>query len=58
MFGELVVNLNFLVVEGSTFYVIRGDPAMERLKGVIDLGNRQVSLKKEGKTVIMPLEPD
>lgn len=54
-FGDLVVNLYFLVVDGSPFDVIVGDPAMEELKGVIDLGNRQVRLTKEQKKVLIPL---
>lgn len=42
----------------SPFDVIVGDQHMEELRGVIELGNREVTFKKEEKTVILPLESE
>lgn len=57
-FGELVVNIELLVVDCYTLDIIIGDTAMGQLKGAINLVNRQVRLAKEGIYVIMTPEPD
>lgn len=39
---EMVVDLDFIVVDRSQLDVIIGDTAMEDLKGIIDIGNRTI----------------
>lgn len=48
-FADMVVKLDLLVVEGCRFDFIIGDPAMEDLEGVIDIGKRTVSLNRGEK---------
>lgn len=50
-----MVSVELMVVEGSAFDVTIGDPTMEKLGGIIDLGNRQVSLIKGIYTLDIPL---
>lgn len=57
-FGELVVIIDFRVVDGSLFDEIIGDWTIEQIEGVIDLGNRLVRLTKDGHTFVVLLEPD
>lgn len=45
-FGDFTVKLYFLVVDGSTFDVILGDPSMEEFKCVIDFVKLQVRVTK------------
>lgn len=57
-FRELVVSLEFIVVAGSPFEVIIEDQNMEGLKGVIDIGNRQLCITKDQGTVVIHFLPD
>lgn len=57
-FGDMVVELDFLVVEGSPLDVIIGDPTIKYLQGVIYIGKRVVQLTNIEHTVEFPLEPD
>lgn len=55
---EKKVNLYFLVVERLPYDVNIGDPSMEELKVVLDLGNRVASLVIDGKVVQLSPDPD
>lgn len=55
---ENVVKLTFLVVEGSPYDVIVGDPTMETMEGVLDLGNQVASFVVDGDKIEIPMEPD
>lgn len=50
-FRALTISLAYLVIEGSPFDVIIGDPTMQILQTVIDLGRRQVRFIKEDHAV-------
>lgn len=53
-----VVNPNFLVVQGSPYDVIVGDPTMESMEGVLDLGHRVGSFVVYGDKIEIPREPE
>lgn len=55
---EKVVNLIFLVVEGSPFDVIVEDPTTQTMEGFLDLGNRVSSSVVDGEKIEIPMEPD
>lgn len=53
---DVVVKL--MVVDGSPFDVIIGNPAMGDLQGVFDFGKRTVRLTRGEHTVELPFERD
>lgn len=55
---ERVMKLNFLVVKGSPYDVMLGDPVMEIVEGVLDLVNRLASFVVNGDKIEIPMEPD
>lgn len=55
---QKVVKLNFLFVDGSPYEVIVGDPIMEILQGVLDLGYREESFSIDGQRVEITMELD
>lgn len=53
-----IVNLSFLVVEGSPYDVFVRDPTMENMKGVLDLRKLVASFVINGNQVEIPMQPD
>lgn len=54
-FGDSTVRLDVLVVYGSPFQDIIGDPTMENMKEALDLGICLTHLKIDGKKVTIPI---
>lgn len=57
-FVDMVVNLDLIVGDGSPFDVIIGDPAMEDLHAIINIGKRTVRFTREAHTIERTMEPD
>ena len=57
-FAGLKDQLDFLVVEGTPFDGIIGCPALEKVQACLDLGQQQVTITVNGKTVQLGFESD
>lgn len=53
--AEKFVKLSLLLIEGSQYEVIVGDPTMEGIRGALDLGNRVASAVVQGEKVDVPM---
>lgn len=56
-FGELLVCLEFIVVEGYTFEVLISDPTMEAVMATLDYVTKHVNLKHESKVSVLDWLP-
>lgn len=57
-FVDLTNSHEYLVTEGFPLYVIIGDPIMENLPAVMELGRKQVRLTKDDHEVELSLIED
>lgn len=57
-FGDLTVNLDYLLVKGTPFDLIIGLPSLEELKACIDLGSQNVRITVGDKTMRLGLTMD
>lgn len=57
-FGQSTVPLDFLVIDRPPFDVIIGDPSLEDMKGLLDLGRREPHFKIDGAEAVVTIAPN